>query len=117
MTETLTCINCPMGCLVSVEKENGEIKSITGNACKRGESYARQESVQPMRMITASVKLANRDVPVSVKTAQPVPKEKIGDCMEVLRSIKPSAPLSIGETVVRDICGTGINVIVTRNVE
>ena len=116
MSETFTCINCPMGCQVTVEKENGNITAITGNACKRGEIYVRQESVRPMRMLTASVKLSNRDFPVSVKTESPVPKDSIRACMEAISKARPAAPLAIGDTVLQNVCGTGVNVVVTRNV-
>ena len=55
MTEekVVTCINCPMGCRVTVRFEDGEIVSVEGQTCKRGETYARQECVEPRRMVTA----------------------------------------------------------------
>ena len=37
----LTCIGCPMGCQLIATLENGVVTSVTGNTCKRGDSYAR----------------------------------------------------------------------------
>ena len=39
-TKSFICINCPLGCPLTVTVENGEVKSVTGNTCKRGELYA-----------------------------------------------------------------------------
>ena len=42
-TRELTCIRCPIGCHITVELDNGEVKSISGNSCPRGEEYAASE--------------------------------------------------------------------------
>ena len=39
----LTCIGCPMGCPLVVTMDGGEVVSVTGNTCKRGEIYGRKE--------------------------------------------------------------------------
>ena len=43
MVREFTCIMCPMGCDIIAEYEGKEILSITGQTCKRGEEYVRQE--------------------------------------------------------------------------
>ena len=74
----LTCIGCPMGCALTVEMENGEVKSVTGHTCKRGDDYARKEVTHPTRIVTSSVYVTGGAIPmVSVKTANDIPKEKI----------------------------------------
>ena len=40
--KNLICIGCPMGCPLTVKMENGEVVSVTGNTCKRGDIYARK---------------------------------------------------------------------------
>ena len=75
MEQQITCINCPVGCRLQVVVENGEVKSVTGNSCNRGITYAKQECVAPQRMVTAVVPVAGRKCPVSVKTRTPIPKE------------------------------------------
>ena len=51
----LICIGCPMGCPLTVQLEDGEILSITGQTCKRGEVYARNEVTNPTRIVTSTV--------------------------------------------------------------
>ena len=113
----ITCINCPMGCRMTVtQDETGAVVSVTGNTCKRGDTYARQEVTAPVRMVTAVVKVEGSGVPVSVKTREPIPKAEIPACMAALRSLRPQAPIRAGEVVLADVCGTGVDVIATRSV-
>ena len=62
----LTCICCPMGCALNIEMENNEIVKISGNTCKRGDTYARAEIVRPVRMVTTIVKVENGKLKISV---------------------------------------------------
>lgn len=113
----ITCINCPQGCRMNVTLQNGEVVRVEGNNCKRGELYARQESIAPMRMVTAVIPLKNRKMPVSVKTKTPIPKEKIFDCMKVLAETTAQAPVVIGQVLVNNVCETGVDIIATRNID
>ena len=113
----ITCINCPMGCRVTAKLENGQVVSVSGNSCKRGETYARQECVEPRRMVTAVVPVAGSACPLSVKTADPIPKAQIAEIMRALSKVQLRAPIRAGDVVVPDICGTGVDVIATRSVE
>ena len=79
MEQLITCINCPVGCRMTVNVEDGKVVSVTGNSCKRGVTYAAQESIAPMRMVTAVVPVAGRKMPVSVKTRTPIPKVLLYD--------------------------------------
>ena len=74
----LICIGCPLGCMITVEMENGEVVSLKGNTCKRGDAYARKEVTNPTRIVTSSVCVENGEIPmVSVKTKSDIPKGKI----------------------------------------
>ena len=112
----VTCINCPVGCRMTVEMKDHEVVSVTGNTCKRGEIYARQECVNPMRMVTAVVPVAGSGMPVSVKTRTPIPKALIGECMKVLASLSLQAPIEAGQVICPDVCHTGVDVIATKSV-
>ena len=112
----ITCINCPVGCRLTVTLENGQVTSVTGNTCKRGEIYARQECVDPLRMVTAVIPVAGSAMPLSVKTRTPIPKKKIQDCMEALAGVSLCAPIAAGSVVLADVCGTGVDVIATKSV-
>ena len=112
MKHQLTCILCPRGCSLNITKE----LSVTGNACPRGEKYAIEESTNPVRTVTATVRVANRkDTMLSVKTEHPVPKGKMMDVMALLRSMTVTAPIAIGAVIVGDILGTKI--IATQKVD
>lgn len=112
----ITCINCPVGCRLRVELENGQVVSVTGNACKRGEIYARQECVDPQRMVTAVIPVEGSRTPLSVKTRTPISKKRIGACMQALADVKLTAPIAAGSVVLADVCGTGVDIIATRSV-
>lgn len=116
--QNLTCIGCPLGCSISVSlSNNGEVSKITGNTCKKGEEYARKEVTNPSRVVTSIVKINNGDVNmVSVKTAEDIPKGKIFDCMEALKKVTVTAPVQIGEVIIKNVCGTGVDVIATKKV-
>ena len=116
--QNLTCIGCPLGCSISVSlSNNGEVSKITGNTCKKGEEYARKEVTNPSRVVTSIVKINNGDVNmVSVKTAEDIPKGKIFDCMEALKKVRVTAPVQIGEVIIKNVCGTGVDVIATKKV-
>ena len=118
MNRTLTCIGCPMGCSIEVTlDEEGNFVCSTGWSCNIGKRYAQEEVTAPVRTVTALVDVENRKEPLSVKTAQPIPKAKIFDCLKDLRAIKVTAPVHIGEIVTDDICGSGIAVVATKNID
>ena len=72
----LTCIGCPMGCQLTATLEDGVVTAVTGNTCKRGDSYARKEGVAPARTVTGTVRCTGGAAAVvSVRTAGEVPKE------------------------------------------
>ena len=115
MEQIITCINCPVGCRMTVTlSDAGEVLSVTGNTCARGNKYAHQECTLPLRMITAVIPAENSETPLSVKTAEPVPKHLISAVMEQLRHVKVSAPVALGQVILPNVCDTGVNIIATR---
>ncbi|MBO5246297.1 MAG: DUF1667 domain-containing protein [Eubacterium sp.] len=113
----LTCIGCPLGCLLAVEMDNGEVKSVSGNTCKRGDDYARKEVTHPTRIVTSSVYVTGGAIPmVSVKTAQDIPKEKIMDIMQSIDRVTVAAPVKIGDVVLANAADTGVDIIATKDI-
>ncbi len=113
----LICIGCPMGCPLSVELEGNEVVSVTGYTCKRGDVYARKEVTNPTRIVTSTVKVEGGSADmVSVKTKEDIPKGKIFDCVRALKGVSVKAPVHIGDVIVADIAGTGVDVVATKNV-
>ncbi len=118
MEKKLTCIGCPLGCTVKVEMENGSILGVSGNTCPRGETYARKEVISPERIVTSTVRITGGELPVApVKTKTTIPKDKMFDCMKALRKVRLTAPVRIGDVALADAAGTGVDVIVTKNIE
>ena len=116
MIKELTCINCPMGCLLTVTMDGDEIKDISGYTCPRGKTYAEKEVTNPTRIVTSTMKVVGgkRDR-VSCKTAQDIPKDKIFAVMEAIDAASVQAPVVIGEVLIADVAGTGVDVVATAH--
>ena len=119
MTRELICIGCPMGCRLTAEIEAGVVTHVTGNTCRRGEEYAKKECVAPMRTVTGTVALRGGRLPVlpvlPVRTNGEVPKEKVLAVADALRRATAQAPIHAGDVVLRDVCGTGMDVIAVKS--
>ena len=116
-TVNLICIGCPLGCPLTVEMEGDAVKTVAGNTCPRGDAYARKELTNPTRIVTSTVRVAGgRLAMVSVKTASDIPKGKIFDCVKALKDVEVKAPVKIGDVIVENVAGTGVNIIATKNV-
>ena len=116
-TVNLICIGCPLGCPLTVEMEGKEVKNVTGNTCPRGVAYAQKELTNPTRIVTSTVRVAGGKLAmVSVKTQNDIPKDKIFDCVKALKDVELTAPVKIGDVVLENVAGTGVNVIATKNV-
>ena len=114
----LTCICCPLGCQMTVELENGEVVSVTGNTCMRGDDYARKEVTSPTRIVTSTVKVTGgKSSVISVKTKSDIPKEKIFECVKALKEVEVQAPIAIGDVVLSNVAGTGVDIVATKDVE
>ncbi len=107
----LICIVCPRGCRLKVD----DGLNVTGNFCPRGAEYAKAELTHPTRTVTSTVRVEGAEIPrCPVKTAAPVPKESIRDVMAALDGVTLRAPVRVGDTVIDDVCGTGVKVVATR---
>ena len=113
----LTCIVCPRGCNLEISLNlDGKVLSVSGNACKRGVTYAENECTNPRRTVTTTVRCESGEV-VAVKTGDTVPKDKVFEVMaEINATVAPSS-LSVGDVVIKNVCGTGVPVVATSNVK
>ena len=112
----LICITCPIGCHLEVTKTSESGWLVEGNECKRGQIYAKKELTAPTRILTSTVKVegsANRLLPV--KTKGEIPKEKILEAMKIINKITVKPPVLIGDVVVKNILGKGIDVVATKS--
>ena len=115
MERKLVCIICPRGCALTADITDTGV-TVTGNACPKGAEYAINECTNPVRTVTATVRVANRkDTMVSVKTETPVAKDRMMEVMAALRNTSVNAPVAIGDEVLADVCGSRI--IITKAVD
>lgn len=114
MEKKITCIICPRGCAMTAKVEKGTV-TVTGHTCPKGEEYAVNECTNPVRTVTACVRIANREnTMVSVKTETPVPKGNMMDVIAMLHKVRLEAPVKIGDVVLADAFGS--RVIVTKDI-
>ena len=115
-TRELTCIGCPLGCAITVTMDGSTVTAVIGNTCPRGDAYARKEVTNPTRIVTSTVRVNGGIYPMAnVKTASDIPKGRIFDCVNALKDITVNAPLKIGDVVLSDVAGTGVDIIAARN--
>jgi CxxC motif-containing protein len=118
MNRKLICVECPNGCLLSLEVEGDKIISVTGNQCPKGEAYAASEVLDPRRVLTTTV--LTRGLPlkmVPVKTDKPVPKGRIFDAMALIRTIRVERSVKCGDVIFENLLGLNINLVATRGTE
>lgn len=107
------CIVCPRGCHLSVD----ENLNVTGNSCPRGKEYAINEVTNPTRTITSTVAISGGELHrLPVMTSSPIPKGKIFEVMQEIDKVRACAPVRIGDVIIRDVLGTGSDIIATRNI-
>ena len=116
MKREITCIVCPRGCRMTADIQ-GEIITVTGHSCPKGERYAIDECTAPTRTLTSTVRLADSEEMLPVKTASPIPKEALMPAMAALRGVVAHAPVAIGDVVVKNVAATGVDIIATKNVK
>ena len=114
MEKKITCIICPRGCAMTAKLENGAV-TVTGHTCPKGEEYAINECTNPVRTVTATVRVSNRcNTMVSVKTETPVAKDAMLSVMQTLRQITVQAPVHMGDVILENVCGAKI--VATKDV-
>ena len=115
--KNLICINCPLGCTLTVTMEGDRVLGVAGNTCKRGDAYARKELKNPTRIVTSTVKvIGGSERMVSVKTKSDIPKGKVLECVRALKDVAAKAPIHIGDVIVHNVAGTGVDLVATRDV-
>ena len=116
MKKEIICTVCPMGCHIMVEGEGDRIDSIEGYTCKRGLEYGKAEFAHPVRIFTSTVRTRSAKEPLlAVRSAKPVPKEKLFDIVEEVRKVTIDHDVKIHDVIIPDVCGTGVDIIASGN--
>lgn len=110
----LTCIGCPRGCTLKIERDGGGW-SVTGNTCPRGREFAISEMTAPKRTICSTVRTAFPDAPVLPCACRPTPNDRIFDVMDALKTVTVSERIGRGDVVIPDVLGLGVDVIATSS--
>ena len=112
----MICLSCPKGCSLSLEKEHGKIIAVHGNSCKRGEVFARQEAVEPLRVLNCLMRVQGREQVLSVKSSKPVPRRLLKACAEYIYKkplMQTSLPVQVGDVLIENILDTGADILAT----
>jgi CxxC motif-containing protein len=114
----IICIVCPNSCKLHVyEDEKGEIQ-VEGYGCTRGIQYGKDEYLAPKRVLITTVKINDGVLPViPVRSKEGIPKQKIFEAIELVNKVSITAPVKMGDVVVSDLLGLGIDVITSRSME
>jgi CxxC motif-containing protein len=112
------CIGCPLGCRLEVEEVAGEIVEVRGQSCKKGDQFARQEHTDPRRVVTTTVAIRGALHPrLPVKSAGDVPKGQVMAVCELLHTLTIEAPVRMGEVIVANALGTGVDIVASRDLK
>ena len=116
MTKKITCIECPRGCALSVDTDNGKVVKVCGNECPKGEVYAVSEIENPKRTLTSTVPTEGADLKrLPVKTSGPIPKAAFRKAMEKIRNTGVKNTVRAGDAVIKDFLGLGVDLVATRD--
>ena len=89
--------------------------TVSGQGCPRGEAYGVAEATNPVRMVTGRVKVAGSRRPLPVKTRRAIPKGRIAEITNLLANTTVIPPKRIGDVIIPDVCGTGVDVVATAD--
>jgi CxxC motif-containing protein len=113
----ITCIVCPIGCKILVRTDGKHFELLDGNKCKKGIDYAKNETLNPRRMLTSSILVINGEWPlVSVKSSKPVPKNKVYQVLNEIKKATVNAPVKSGQLIIRNSAKTNIDIIATKSI-
>ncbi len=116
--QIFTCIVCPNGCdITATIGTDGSVVQCQGQLCPRGVEYVTQELTDPRRNIATSVRVCGGEALItSVRLTDVIPKAKIFDVMTAINAQHITAPAKIGDVVIANVLGLGVDVIVTKHV-
>jgi CxxC motif-containing protein len=102
--------------MVVVEGTN--VMAVEGNTCPLGEKYARGEVINPVRTFTSTVRMTGGTLPrCPVRSDAPLPLSKVFEAAEEVAKLTVTAPVEIGQAILKDVCGTGRNIVSSRSLK
>ena len=117
MKKEIICTVCPRGCHIMAQGNGEQMLSAEGYGCKRGLEYVSTEYAHPVRILTTTVKISGvQNDLLPVRSSQPIPKEKLFDCMGVIRDTVAKQPVHRYDVIIPNICGTGVDIVATKDI-
>ena len=116
------CVSCPKGCVITIKvpedaaPEKLDKQNLSGYKCKQGIEYARQELVDPSRVLTTTVRIKGIPRMLPVRSSVPVPKERIFDVMRFLDDVEVKPPIKCRDVVVESILDMDIDIVATWSI-
>lgn len=129
----VVCIGCPKGCELELKTKDGKaidltdaeslagLKAedivVTGNSCPKGEAFGVQEVLNPTRVLCTSVRTTFPEQPViAVRTSAEIPKAQLFEAMKIINDFTLDRKADVGEVIIKNILGSGADVIVTGRI-
>ena len=117
MHKEIICTVCPRGCRIEVEGTETLVMTVSGEGCLRGRQYAEAEFLNPVRILTSTVRRIDTDRDVlPVRTAGPIPKDLLFEAMKQIKTITVTPPVAIHEVIIPDSMGTGVDLISEKSI-
>lgn len=122
-TRHFHCTTCPSECALAIETRIDEnevehVLSVQGNRCARGRKFAEQEIIRPMRILATTIVVREGDEKLlPVRTARPIPRDLHLSAMRDIRHASVTAPVHMGDVVMSDLLGTGVDLVASMNVD
>lgn len=122
-TRHFHCTTCPSECALTIDTsidENGveHVLSVQGNRCARGRKFVEQEIIRPMRILATTIVVREGDEKLlPVRTARPIPRDLHLRAMRDIRHASITAPVRMGDVVMSDLLGTGVDLVASMNVD
>ncbi len=113
----IICVICPNSCRLSVWRDpNTDEVQVSGFQCPRGKDYGIAEYSNPVRMLITTMQVEGGVLPViPVRSIEAIPKAKIFEAIKIVNEATCEAPIFMGDILIKDICGSGIDVIASRD--
>ena len=105
-----TCIVCPACCDLETDGTD-----VNGARCPKGEAFARQEVIMPLRLITTTVRceISKGTKLLPVKTSCPVPLSRVPEMMRQIKALRLSEIPDIGTRLTTGSASEPVEWVVT----
>ena len=121
MKKYFCCTTCPLECklTVTVDEHDNSFMAVAGNRCPRGEVFARQELVLPLRVLTTTVRLeGGRSASLlPVRSDRAFALKKHREAVRELRGVLCRAPVRMGDVIAERVAGTDASIIATSDAD